>query len=168
MNLPERAKNATLAEEANLAALKRSIIDLQKLAGAQAQAIDARRLELRPAYPTFEQAVGIIEAVRRYKAGEKSSTHHGDPTGPEEWPGAVKYAPHGEVGWMHVASGAPVRVYHQQGTRLWSFTEGDIEFILQFVQGQGVTVIDHWRTDGGLSLRFERTVVGADNARAKA
>ena len=152
MNITDRIKGSTAAEEAVHAALKKSISELQETARDLARLIDTKRLAQRPSYPTFEQCKGIIEAVRRFKAGEPGTSHLGDGAGPPEEPYAVRYSPQAGLGWMHIASGAPFAF--DSGRFLWHYTDEEIEFLIAYVQDQGVEVDTHWRADGGLSLRF--------------
>jgi hypothetical protein len=156
MNITDRVKQSTHIEEAAYRELQESIRMLQATQRKLAAQIDAGRMLLRPNYPTAEQCKGIIEAVRRFKAGEATKSTHGDPVGPAEEPYAVRYSQQVDLGWMHVAHGSPLH-FDGDGHVLWTYTEEEIAFIVAFVEDQGVEVGKHWRSDGGLSLRFRES-----------
>ena len=153
MNLTERVKAVSAADEAMYAALKRTIVELKELQRRLSETIDAKRLLERPNYPTEAQRAGITEAVRRFKDEETANTHHGDPCGPQDEPYAVVYAPQLNVGWMHIRDGAPFR-FEADGSKLWTFTDAEVEQLLDFIYDQGVFPYEAWRSDGGLSVRI--------------
>lgn len=106
----------------------------------------ALQLLERPQYPTQVQRDGIVEAVRRIKAGVTPKSHHGDPTPTYE---VTAGELHG-YGWLTVRHGAP---YGASGEKLWHFTDDEIESILELVRAEDIGVSDWWRANDCVSIR---------------
>lgn len=133
-----RAENARLDQRVREALARQREIN---------QRIDELALTLKPEIPTQAQRDGLAEAVRRIRAGEKPSTHHGDPTP------TYDVLVDGSRGWLHVRHGAPYAAT-RTGHRLWQFTDTDVEALIAVLVDLGMIVTDWWISDGGVSIRL--------------
>lgn len=140
-------------------ACERGITELRRSQVALEERIDAQRLEDRPTYPTEAQRAGLLVALERVKAGEEPSSHHGDPCCPDvtvDYDGGKYSASYdvvvdGARGWLSVNHRAPYSK-RRMGSRLWDFTDEELEAIFAIVREGGHEVLSHWRHDHGVSI----------------
>lgn len=113
------------------------------LARETRQAIDGMRLKSKPGYPLPEHVMGIDEAVERVRQKVVASSHLGDPCAPTTMPYAVVAV--GNRGFVSVRHGAPYSMT-LRGSKLWRFTDDDVEAIRKLLTDFGATITDDWRT----------------------
>lgn len=125
--------------------LDAQVVKIRSEQSGISQKIDALNLEERPSYPTDEQRAGITEAARRIKAQEKASSHLGDPTP------TYAVVVRGPENWLSIRHDAPYK--HRSGSKLWGFSEAEIQTLLDLVMDEGLVVTGHWAHDDGISVR---------------
>lgn len=162
MNITDRITTSTRFEEQTWRDLDDAIEDLRRAQNRVRDRIDAARLAARPILPMASHFSGLIEAAGRFKEGTPSTSHHGDPVGDKDEPQAVVYATqtgdHGEpMGWIHVRHCAPMS-FKGSGGYIWTFTDEEIAILLAYLEDLGVSVTEHWKSDGGVSIRFGKKV----------
>lgn len=132
------------------------------------ESIDSLLMKQRPTFPTEHHKTGIIEAARRIKYGIQSNSHHGDPCAPEG-EGDDEYfrtnrAKHsydvtcelrsrpdyhfGRIAINHRSPFSKTRT----GSKVWGFTDYEIDVLLSLIKAEGVTIVDHWHHDQGISV----------------
>jgi hypothetical protein len=118
---------------------------LQSEARQAEQLIDEIRRAARPTFPTDEHRAGLTEATRRMREGIKPTSHLGDPTP------TYAVVVDGHRGWLNIRDGAPYAATGQ-GSKLWEFTDAEIDEFLGILVGHGWSISDWWRADGGVSI----------------
>ena len=142
--------------------IRRLDTEVQRLREEEAfirQQIDEIVLKSRPIYPTEGHRTGIVEAVRRIRAREVPSSHHGDSCAPsskvpydgQTFDTAYDVVANGKRGFLSVEHRAPFSA-SRMGSRLWSFTDEEVAEILALVEAEGLAVTNHWSHDRGLSV----------------
>ena len=112
--------------------------------------VDAMRLEAKPTYPLPEHITGLDEAVERVKRKVHASCHLGDPCGPDTNHYCV--VADGARGFVSVRHLAPYTA-RRSGSKLWDFTEADIEAFKGLLRDLGAThFISDWPHDEGHSF----------------
>lgn len=115
--------------------------------------MDAHNLALQPSFPTPEHIAGLTEAARRIHADIKPKSHPGDSCNTPEYPAAVVVD--GERGWINVRHGSPFS-QRRTSSHLWTFTDEDVFNFGTILDGLGLEVVDHWHSDGGVSIMVRK------------
>ncbi len=114
---------------------RQSFHDGQK---ALREEIDALRRAERPeVFPTPEMVEGLLDACEKVKSGYREKSHHGDHVG-----GNVSV--NASEGRIMAHAGAKHALCGEYGYYLWSFTDEEVESILQVLKGRGNMVIKTW------------------------
>lgn len=103
----------------------------------------------RPTYPTPDQREAITAAADIIRKQQKPESRHGDSPLPGRSVGVLV---DGKNRWMSVEHRAPYAKANRSAY-LWSFTDEEIESILDAVRAEGLTVVEHWGHGKGISIR---------------